>query len=70
MNKVVIVGGARTAVGAFGGSLKDISAIDLGALAIRGALQKSGLKPVAGPVAQAAAPDRVAAALTPAPVGG
>ncbi len=59
MNKVVIVGGARTAVGAFGGSLKDIPAIDLGALAIRGALQKAGLKPMAGPAAQAAAPDKL-----------
>jgi acetyl-CoA C-acetyltransferase len=47
MNKVVIVGGARTSVGAFGGSLKDVSAVELGALVMRGALKKAGLKPVA-----------------------
>ena len=32
MNDIVIVSGVRTAVGSFGGSLKDISAQDLGAL--------------------------------------
>jgi acetyl-CoA C-acetyltransferase len=57
MNKVVIVGGARTAVGAFGGVLKDIPAIELGALAVRGALQKAGLKPVADERMKAAAAD-------------
>lgn len=46
MNKVVIVGGARTAVGSFGGSLKDVSVIELGSLAIRGAFQKAGLRPI------------------------
>ena len=33
--KCVIVSGCRTAVGKFGGSLKDISAIDLGALVVK-----------------------------------
>lgn len=47
MRKVVIVSGVRTAVGAFGGGLKDVSAVTLGALVMRGALQKAGLKPVA-----------------------
>jgi acetyl-CoA C-acetyltransferase len=57
MNKVVIVGGARTAVGAFGGGLKDVSAVELGALVMRAALQKAGLKPVAGERLSAVAPD-------------
>jgi len=45
MSNAVIVSGARTAVGAFGGSLKDVPAKDLGALVIREALIKAGLKP-------------------------
>ncbi len=45
MANVVIVGGVRTAVGAFGGALKDIPAKELGALVIREVLLKSfGIK--------------------------
>lgn len=40
----VIVGGARTPIGRLLGSLKDFSATDLGAIAIKGALEKSGVK--------------------------
>jgi acetyl-CoA C-acetyltransferase len=43
--EVVVVGGARTAIGAFGGSVKDIPAIELGAVAIKEALKRAGLKP-------------------------
>ena len=39
----VIVAGARTPIGRLMGSLKDISAVDLGAVAIRGALEKAGV---------------------------
>jgi acetyl-CoA C-acetyltransferase len=59
MNKVVIVGGARTSVGSFGGSLKDVSAVDLGKLVIRGALQKAGLKPVTDEQTRSLAADRL-----------
>ncbi len=45
MKEVVIIDGARTAFGSFGGSLKGVSALDLGAAAARGALQKSGVTP-------------------------
>jgi acetyl-CoA C-acetyltransferase len=45
MQEVVIVSGARTAIGTFGASLKDVSAIKLGATAIREVLRKSGLRP-------------------------
>jgi len=45
MANVVIVGGVRTAVGAFGGALKDIPAKELGALVIREVLLKNGLRP-------------------------
>ncbi|MHA4807737.1 acetyl-CoA C-acyltransferase [Flavitalea flava] len=46
MNKeVVIVSAVRTPIGSFGGSLKDISATRLGAIAIKGAIQKAGIRP-------------------------
>ncbi|MFC2009181.1 acetyl-CoA C-acetyltransferase [Chloroflexota bacterium] len=45
MREVVIVSGCRTAIGTFGGSLKDIPAIDLGALVMREALKRAGLRP-------------------------
>jgi acetyl-CoA C-acetyltransferase len=47
MNEVVIVSGARTAIGNFGGSLQDISAARLAAIAIKGTLKKVGLRPTA-----------------------
>lgn len=43
--EVVIVSAVRTAIGAFLGSLKDISATDLGATVIREALQRAGVQP-------------------------
>ncbi|WP_373498020.1 acetyl-CoA C-acetyltransferase [Desulfococcus sp.] len=45
MREVVIVSGARTAVGNFMGTLKDIPAAQLGAVCIRESLKKAGLKP-------------------------
>ena len=45
MKEVVIVSAVRTPMGSFGGSLKEFSATKLGAIAIRGALEKAGLKP-------------------------
>ncbi|MBI5062436.1 MAG: acetyl-CoA C-acyltransferase, partial [Desulfatitalea sp.] len=59
MHKVVIVGGARTAVGAFGGSLKDVSAVELGALVMRAALKNAGLKPVADDRMRSVAADKL-----------
>jgi len=41
MREVFIVGGARTPMTEYVGALKDVSALDLGAIAARGALQKS-----------------------------
>lgn len=45
MNKVYIVGAKRTPIGSFLGSLKDVSAGDLGNYAIQGVLEQSGLNP-------------------------
>ena len=41
----VIVAGARTPIGKLLGSLKDFSAVDLGAIAIEGALDRAGVTP-------------------------
>lgn len=45
MREVVIVSAVRTALGSFGGSLKDVPAVDLGALVIKEALNKADVKP-------------------------
>lgn len=42
---VFILGGKRTAMGEYVGALKDISAIDLGAIAAKGALESTGVAP-------------------------
>ena len=42
---VVITEPVRTAIGAFGGTLKDVPAPDLGAVAIRAAVERAGLRP-------------------------
>lgn len=41
---VVIVSAVRTPIGSFGGKLKDMSAAKLGAIAIKGAMDKAGIK--------------------------
>lgn len=45
MKEVVIVSAARTAIGSFGGALKDVSTRTLGATAIKGAIERAGIKP-------------------------
>ena len=45
MQEVVIVGAARTAIGSFGGALKDVPANKLGALVIGEAVKRAGLNP-------------------------
>jgi len=42
---VYIVSAVRTPIGSFGGALKDFSATQLGAVAIKGAVAKAGLQP-------------------------
>jgi len=46
--EVVVISGARTAIGGFGGSLKDIPVVELGAVVIREALKRAGLRPESG----------------------
>lgn len=45
MREVVIASAVRTPVGSFGGGLKDVSAVDLGALVIKEAVKRAGIKP-------------------------
>ncbi len=45
MKEVVIVSAVRTPMGSFGGSLKNLSATQLGAVAIKGAVSKAGINP-------------------------
>ncbi len=77
MSGSVIVTGARTPIGRLLGGLKDLSAADLGAVAIKGALEKSGVTGdqveyvIMGQVIQAGAgqnPARVAATAAGVPM--
>ncbi|MGG5462838.1 acetyl-CoA C-acetyltransferase [Clostridium sp. B9] len=45
MREVVIASAVRTALGTFGGTLKDVPAVELGALVIKEALNRAGVKP-------------------------
>jgi acetyl-CoA C-acetyltransferase len=45
MKEVYIISAVRTPMGSFGGSLKDFTATQLGAVAIKGAVEKAGIKP-------------------------
>ena len=45
MKEVVIASAVRTAIGSFGGQFKDVTAVDLGAAAIKEALIRAGIKP-------------------------
>lgn len=45
MKEVVIVGGARTAIGTMGGNIKDVHPAELGSIAIKEALERAGVSP-------------------------
>ena len=57
MRDVVIVGGMRTPVGSFGGSLKSTSVVTLGSLILKETLKKLGLRPFASEELKAFEPD-------------
>ena len=59
MKEVVIVSGSRTSVGAFGGSLKDVSAIEMGSLVMREVFRKINLKPVVSGEQISISPDKL-----------
>ena len=45
MKEVYLIAAVRTPIGSFGGSLKNFSATQLGAIAIKGAIEKAGITP-------------------------
>lgn len=45
MKEVVIVSACRTAIGKFGGTLKNVSAVDLGAAVVKEAVKRAGIAP-------------------------
>ncbi len=45
MKEVYIIAAVRTPIGSFGGSLKNFTATQLGAIAIKGAIEKAGINP-------------------------
>ncbi len=45
LKEVVIVSGVRLPVGSFGGSLKSISAIDMGGMVVKEAVSRAGIRP-------------------------
>lgn len=45
MHEVVIVSAVRTPIGSFGGSLSNLSAVQLGSIAVKGALNRAGVDP-------------------------
>ncbi|MGE5455134.1 MAG: thiolase family protein [Methylocystaceae bacterium] len=42
---IVIISGVRTPFGRFGGSMKDMDVVNLGAIAMKGAIERAGIKP-------------------------
>jgi acetyl-CoA C-acetyltransferase len=59
MKEAVIVSGVRTAIGGFGGGLKDVPVVDLGALVIKEALKRANLRPAVSQAMKDAAPDKL-----------
>ena len=45
MRDIYLVGCCRTAIGSFGGTLKDVPATELGIIAAKGAIERAGIKP-------------------------
>ena len=56
MKEAVIVSGVRTAIGNFGGSLQDVPVVKLGAIVIREAMKRAGLRPKRDPEVLSNAP--------------
>jgi acetyl-CoA C-acetyltransferase len=57
MEEVVIVSAVRTAIGGFGGALKGVPVVELGALTIREAMKRAGLRPTVSAELKALGPD-------------
>ena len=59
MERVFLISGSRTAVGSFGGSLKRVPAIDLGATVITDVLTKKHIRPKQSQLMKAGCPEKL-----------
>ncbi len=59
MKEVVVVGGARTPIGAFGGGLKNVPVVDLGSLVMKDIFKRTGLRPDVSTEMESVAPDKL-----------
>ena len=59
MREVVIVSGSRTAIGVFGGGLKNVPVVELGSVVIKDVLKRINLRPVVTEDLKEAAPDKL-----------
>ncbi len=59
MKNVVIASCKRTAIGSYGGSLKDVPVVELGAAVLKAALKEPGLRPQVSEPCVEYAPDRI-----------
>jgi acetyl-CoA C-acetyltransferase len=59
MEEVVIVSGSRTAIGTFGGGLKDVPVTQLGTVVMKDVFKRVDLRPVSSAAMQDAAPDKL-----------
>ena len=59
MKDVVIVSGSRTAIGTFGGGLKDIPVTELGAMVMKDVLKRVNLRPIPSAAMKLASPDKL-----------
>ena len=59
MKEVAIVSGSRTAIGTFGGGLKDVPATQLGAVVMKDVLKRVNLRPVPNEIQKDSAPDKL-----------
>ncbi|QTA91148.1 thiolase family protein [Desulfonema magnum] len=59
MKEVVIVSGARTAIGTFGAGLKDVSVVEMGSVIMKDTLKRAGLRPVLNETMEEGTPDKL-----------
>jgi acetyl-CoA C-acetyltransferase len=59
MKEVAIVSGSRTAIGTFGGGLKDVPVTELGAVVMKDVLKRVNLRPVPNDIQKDSAPDKL-----------
>ena len=59
MKEVAIVSGSRTAIGTFGGGLKDIPVTELGAVVMKDVFKRANLRPVPNDIQKNVAPDKL-----------